>query len=175
MAEQAGGLTVDVLIEISMGTKHKYEYDDRYNRLRLDRVLFTPSVYPANYGYLPDTLAPDGDALDVLVLTNDPVIPGCLVTARVLGMLAMHDAGREDFKILAVEHSDPTLDDYRVLEDVPPNTLRQIAMFFATYKKLEGGETSVGGWQGFDAVAALIERCRKAFVQSDGPAITRRS
>ena len=175
MAKEDGDLTVDVLIEVPMGTKHKYEYDAKYNRLRLDRVLFTPAVYPANYGYIPDTLAPDGDALDVLVLTNDPVIPGCLVTARVLGLLPMHDAGIEDYKILAVEHTDPTMIHFRRLEDVSPNLLRQIEMFLSTYKDLEGGKTSVEAWKDGATASDLISRCREAFVEHHKPNLPRHS
>lgn len=156
-------LTVEALIEIPMGSRMKYEYDEVRHRLRLDRVLFTSVVYPANYGFILDTLAPDGDPLDILVIVQEPVIPGCIVRARVLGLLHMLDAGKDDAKVLAVEHTDPHLSHLRALHDVSPNMLKEFELFMSTYKKLDGGQIEVGVWGDLDAATAWIEQCRRGF------------
>lgn len=154
---------IEALIEIPIGSRNKYEYDERRGRIRLDRVLFSSVHYPADYGFIPDTLAPDGDPLDVLVLAEEPVFPGCLVDARVLGVMQMRDQGEEDYKIIAVEHSDPRLSTILELSDLRPHQLTEIENFFNTYKDLEGKETRITGWQGRDEAWRLIRECRAAY------------
>jgi inorganic pyrophosphatase len=157
------GDVIETFIEIPVGSRNKYEYDPRLKRIRLDRVLYASVHYPADYGFIPETLAPDGDPLDVVVLAEEPVFPGCIVDARPLGVLHMRDAGEDDFKIVAVEHSDPRLSTIHELADLRPHLLKEIETFFNTYKDLEGKETEVIGWQGRDDAFRIIAQCRAAY------------
>ena len=161
---------IETLIEIPVGSRNKYEYDDKSGRIRLDRVLYASVHYPTHYGLIPGTLASDGDPLDVLVLAEEPVFPGCLVDARVLGVLHMRDMGEEDHKIVAVEHSDPRLGLIKDLGDVTPHLLREIETFFNTYKDLEGKRTEIIGWWGREDALRLIDECRRAYQARQGPA-----
>src|SRR5579885_2079683 len=121
MRDERHDEVIEVLIEIPRGSRNKYEYDKARGVIRLDRVLFSSVHYPTDYGFIPGTLAPDGDPLDVLVLAEEPVFPGCLVDARVLGVMQMRDQGEEDYKIIAVEHSDPRLSTIHELSDLRPH------------------------------------------------------
>ena len=154
---------IETLIEIPVGSRNKYEFDIKRGRIRLDRVLYASVHYPTDYGFIPETLAPDGDPLDVLVLAEEPVFPGCLVDARPLGVMQMRDQGKEDYKILAVEHSDPRLNDINELTDVAPHRLKEIESFFNTYKDLEGKETQIMGWESRAAALRIIASCRRAY------------
>ena len=161
---------IETLIEIPVGSRNKYEYDEKRGRIRLDRVLYASVHYPTHYGLIPDTRASDGDPLDVLVLAEEPVFPGCLVDARVLGVLHMRDMGEDDHKIVAVEHSDPRLSPINALGDVAPHLLREIETFFNTYKDLEGKQTEIIGWWGREDALRLIDECRRAYQARHGPA-----
>src|SRR3954466_3416232 len=123
--EEEGG-TVDVLVEIPRGSRNKYEFDHKKGRIKLDRVLFSSAHYPTDYGLIPETLSPDGDELDALIMVEEPTFPGCLVTARPIGVLVMHDEKGEDSKILAVPHGDPRFDNVLSLSDVAGHWLREI-------------------------------------------------
>ncbi|MDI3340125.1 MAG: inorganic diphosphatase [Sphaerobacter sp.] len=155
--------TVDALIEIPAGSRNKYEYDERAGRIRLDRVLYSSVHYPTDYGFIPDTLAPDGDHLDILVITHEPTFPGCLVEARPIGGLDMEDEQGSDFKVLAVPAVDPRFDDTHTLEDLAPHWLREIETFFATYKLLEPKQTEVLGWHSVADAWEIIEAARRAY------------
>src|ERR1700728_2085581 len=147
---------VDVLVKIPTGSRNKYEYDHENHVIRLDRRLFTATTYPADYGFVPDTLAGDGDPLDVLVLVADPTFPGCVVRVRILGMFSMRDEKGVDAKLIAVLEHDPQWDGAHEITDVPEHLRNEIAHFFSIYKDLEP-EKSVEV-QGFaDRVAALAE------------------
>ena len=137
---------VDALIEIPLGSRNKYELDKATGRIRLDRVLYAAMIYPAEYGILENTLAPDGDALDILVICSDPTFPGCIVPARVLGYLDMMDGGKLDYKLISVVDCDPRYDSIRELEDLSPFVLKEIANFFANYKVLQGIQVEVGSY-----------------------------
>jgi inorganic pyrophosphatase len=152
-----------VTIEIPRGSRNKYEYDDALGRIRLDRTLHSSVVYPTDYGFVPDTLAADGDHLDVLVVVEEPTFPGCLVPARVIGLLEMDDEKGQDEKVLAVPVGDPRFLDVRRLQDLPGHWLREIEAFFATYKLLEDKLVNVKGWHDADAAWKMIARCRSAF------------
>ena len=156
---------VDALIEIPLGSKNKYELDKATGRIRLDRVLYAAMIYPAEYGIIENTLAPDGDALDILVICSDPTFPGCTVPARVLGYLDMVDGGKLDYKLIAVVDCDPRYDSIRELEDLSPFVLKEIANFFANYKVLQGIKVDVGEFHGKEAAMAVIEACRKAYLE----------
>ena len=154
---------VDALIEIPLGSKNKYEKDKATCRIRLDRVLYAAMIYPAEYGVLEDTLAPDGDELDILVISSDPTFPGCTVPARVLGYLDMVDNGKLDYKLISVVDCDPRYGSIRKLEDLDPFLLKEIANFFANYKVLQGIKVEVGDYHGKEEAAEVIRRCREAY------------
>src|SRR5271166_1428189 len=115
---------VNSIVEIPKGRRNKFEVDKKTGLIRLDRYLYSSSHYPGDYGFIPQTLAEDGDALDILVMVNEPTFSGCLIEARVIGLFRMKDRGVNDFKILGVPHSDPLLTEIRKLDDVPYPFLR---------------------------------------------------
>jgi inorganic pyrophosphatase len=129
--------TIDVVIEIPKGSRNKYEFDKVRGVMRLDRRLFSATVYPADYGYIPDTLAEDGDALDALVLLEDPTFPGCWVSARPICVLWMVDDKGPDAKIVCVPTPDPRWDAVSDVGELPSQLLQEIQHFFEVYKMLE--------------------------------------
>ncbi len=167
MVEEIGP-ELDVLIEIPRGCRNKYEWDPKRRMIRLDRVLYSSVHYPTDYGMAPETLAEDGDSLDVLVVVEEPTFPGCLVRVRAIGTLDMRDEKGIDHKILAVPTSDPRFDQVHSLEDLPSHWLREIETFFATYKTLEGVQTEVLGWHGLDEALRVIGEARRRYLASQG-------
>ncbi|MCL6548873.1 MAG: inorganic diphosphatase [Alicyclobacillus sp.] len=151
--------TVDVFVEIPKGSQNKYEYDKEAGVFRLDRVLYSPMHYPADYGYIEKTLAEDGDPLDVLVLTSVPTFPGCVIETRVVGILLMADDKGQDEKLIGVAEKDPRFAHVKTLDDVPPHILKEIAHFFEVYKDLEGKETRIDGWRGTDEAQRVLREC----------------
>lgn len=157
---------VDALIEIPLGSKNKYELDEKAGKIRLDRVLYAAMIYPAEYGIIENTLAPDGDPLDILVICHDPTFPGCIVPARVLGYLSMVDNGKTDYKLISVVDCDPRYHDTQELSDLPSFVLKEISNFFANYKVLQGVEVQVGEYYGKEEAIRIIAECREAFRKS---------
>ena len=153
---------INVLIEITAGSKNKYEYDKDLQAFTLDRVLYSSVQYPYDYGFVPNTLADDGDPLDGMVLMDQPTFAGCIITARPIGMLEMIDGGDRDEKILCVPHSDPRYASVASLKDVAPHRLDEIAEFFRTYKNLENKKTEILGWEDVDKVMPLVKKCIQA-------------
>ncbi|MBI2955547.1 MAG: inorganic diphosphatase [Chloroflexi bacterium] len=151
----------EVFVEIPRGSRNKYEYDETRGVIRLDRVLYSSVHYPTDYGFVPATLAEDGDHLDALVVVEEPTFPGCLVKTRVIGALRMIDERGEDNKILGVPVGDRRFDDILDIDDLPHHWLREIENFFGTYKTLEGVETRVMGWDNVDTAWDIIEKCRE--------------
>jgi inorganic pyrophosphatase len=140
-------MDVEVIVETPQGSRNKYKIDWKSGRIRLDRMLFTSTVYPLDYGKLPDTLAEDGDPLDALVWLDEPTFPGCLVTVRPIAVFWMSDERGPDAKLLAVAAHDVRKSGIRDLGDVPPHLLNEIGHFFDIYKELEPGKsTDVRGW-----------------------------
>jgi len=164
VARENGRRSVDVFVEIPRGSRAKYELDKKTGHIRLDRVLFSSVHYPADYGFVMDTQAGDGDPLDALVVVEEPTFPGCVLPARPIGTLLMTDKKGRDEKILAVPVGDPRFDEIRELADLPKHWLREIETFFGSYKMLEGDQRAVhlGGWRGAKTAWALIEKSRKA-------------
>jgi len=151
--------TIEVIVEIPRGSRNKYEYDHERHVMRLDRRLFSATFYPADYGFVPDTLAEDGDPLDVLVLLDEPTFPGCLVECRPVGVFWMTDEKGPDAKIISVACGDPMWESVRDLDGLPPHLTFEIAHFFDVYKDLEPDKlTKVGGFDGVDAAWAEIDR-----------------
>jgi inorganic pyrophosphatase len=155
--------TVLAFIEIPQGSRNKYEYDEPTRTFVLDRVLFSSVHYPTDYGFIPETLAEDGDHLDILVVVYEPTFPGCLIRTRVLGGLDMADEKGPDFKVLAVPVGDPRFSHVQSLSDLGDHWQQEIETFFATYKLLEPKQTEVLGWHGADEAFEVIAECRRRF------------
>jgi inorganic pyrophosphatase len=160
---------IDVMIEIPTGSRNKYEYDHENHVIRLDRRLSTATAYPADYGFVPDTLSKDGDPLDALVLVADPTFPGCVVRARIIGVFFMRDEAGPDAKLLTVLEHDPQWDNAHDIGDLPKHLLNEIEHFFSIYKDLEPEKhTEVIGFEGRAAALAELESCREAFLAHAG-------
>ena len=138
---------LNVIIEIPKGSRVKYEVDKDTGLIAFDRVLYTPMHYSTNYGFVPKTLWEDGDPLDVLVLSEEPLVSGCLVKCRVIGALDMIDSGDSDVKILAVPIKDPRFLDIENISDISKHTLNEIQEFFRVYKNLQNKKVEVGEWK----------------------------
>ncbi len=158
----------DVVIEIPKGQRNKYEMDHETGRIRLDRMLFTSTRYPADYGFIEDTLADDGDPLDALVLLEEPTFPGCLIRCRAIGMFRMRDEKGADDKVLCVASTDPRMAHLKDISDVSDFDLLEIQHFFEVYKALEPGKEVVPAtWVGMGDANAEIEACRERLAQSE--------
>jgi inorganic pyrophosphatase len=155
---------VNAVIEVPGGQTNKYEYDKSLHLFRLDRPLYASVHHPGDYGFIPSTLAADGDALDILVLTHEPTFPGCLLEARPIGMLEMLDQQIPDEKVLAVALSSPTHTEILHHTDLAPHVLREIEHFFAIYKELEGKRTEVCGWRDLSEARAVIGQSYERFL-----------
>lgn len=154
---------VNAVIEVPGGSANKYEYDKSLHLFRLDRPLYSSVHYPGDYGFIPNTLAADGDALDILVLIHEPTFPGCLVESRPVAMLEMLDQQVPDEKILAVAVSSPTHSEVRRHTDLASHVLREIEHFFAIYKELEGKRTEVRGWRDLKDAHLVIAQSHERF------------
>lgn len=159
---------VEVLVEIPKGSRNKYEYDKERGLIKYDRMLFSSVHYPSDYGYILNTLAEDGDALDALVLLGEPTFPGCLIDAKPVGLFKMWDEKGVDYKILCVPIADPQWNWVGELEDVPAHLLREIEHFFQIYKDLEDKKTGVEGWEDRDSALRAIENSRRLFAEKGG-------
>ena len=147
-----------MIVEIPMLSRVKYEFDKETGLIKFDRVLYSPMHYPANYGFVPQTLWDDGDPLDVLVLGYEPLVPGTLVEARPIGALDMIDGGEGDIKILAVPARDPRFANTNDVSDLEPHITEEIKHFFEVYKDLQKKEVEVGKWRGKNEALAAIEK-----------------
>ena len=159
-------LEFDVLVEIPKGSRNKYEVDHESGRMRLDRFLFTSTMYPADYGYIEDTLGQDGDPLDALVLLQEPTFPGCLIKCRAIGMFRMTDEAGGDDKVLCVPAGDPRMEHLRDINHVANFDRLEIQHFFEVYKDLEPGKSVEGAeWVGRAEaeaeITASFERAKK--------------
>jgi inorganic pyrophosphatase len=158
---------IDVVIEIPRGSRNKYEYDHTTGVIRLDRRLFTATTYPADYGFIPDTLSEDGDPLDALVVLEEPTFPGCWITARPVGVFWMEDDAGPDAKILCVPSVDPRWGHVNDMADLPNHLVDEIEHFFEVYKVLEPEKHSnVRGWEGVKAAIREIEQCRQRHIDT---------
>lgn len=151
---------VNAIIEIPQGSSNKYEFDHELEIFKLDRTLYSPLYYPFDYGWVCDTLADDGDPLDILVITTQPTFPGCLIEARPLGILMMRDDKGPDEKILSVAAADPRFTNMTRLSDLPMHSLKEIVHFFDIYKELEEKQTTVLGWQDVETAHAVVQKFR---------------
>ena len=156
------------VIEISKGSRCKYELDKKSGMLLLDRVLYTATHYPANYGFIPRTYADDGDPLDVLVLCSEQIIPMTLVRVYPIGAMRMIDSGKLDDKIIAVPFSDPTYQGIRSIDELPPHIFDEIMHFFTVYKQLENKQTAVKSLFNYDEAIEIIKNAIKSYNDNFG-------
>jgi inorganic pyrophosphatase len=162
---------VNVFIEIPMGSSVKYEYDEEAGVIRVDRFLYTAMVYPFNYGFIPGTLEEDGDPVDVLVISSQPVLPGTVIEVRPIGLLVMEDEEGPDSKVIAVpkDKLDPTFKNIRDIDDLPEAVKEKIKHFFEHYKELEPGKwVKVKEWRKAEEAKKKISEAIKRFRESKG-------
>ena len=155
-------------MEIERGSKKKYELDKHTGLIILDRILYTSTHYPANYGFIPRTLADDGDPLDVLILCNEPIDPLVEVRCYPIGVITMLDNGRRDEKIIAIPFEDPNYNAYRGIEALPSHIFQEMRHFFSVYKQLEGKETAVDEVQGRDKAVQVVKQCIANYIDIYG-------
>lgn len=153
----------DAVIEIPLGSNIKYELDKPSGLIRMDRVLYSAVYYPANYGFIPQTLAEDRDPLDVLVLCQEAVAPLTIIHSRTIGLMTMIDAGDKDHKVIAVATSDPEYKAYHEMKELPPHRLAMVRRFFQDYKQLEGKKVEVDDFLPASKAYAVIEDALKTY------------
>jgi len=149
---------LNVIIEVPKLSRVKYELDKETSLIKFDRVLYSPMHYPANYGFVPQTLWDDNDPLDVLVIAYEPLHPGVLVKSRPIGMLEMIDGGEDDVKILAVPEKDPRFNNTQSIKDLEPHLLDEIKHFFTVYKDLQKKKVEVGEWKDKGEAVKAVEK-----------------
>ena len=159
--------TFDVLIEIPKGSRNKYEYDFDLHKIRFDRMLFSSMMYPADYGFIPETLALDGDPLDVLVLVTQPTFPMCVMEVKPIGVFHMTDEKGPDEKIICVPVSEPIWNKLNDLSDMNPHMLKEIEHFFQVYKDLEEKKVDVGGWGDVNEAYEIVDKCIDRYLNSE--------
>ncbi len=155
---------VRAIIEIPKNSVNKYEYDGELEMFRLDRALYSPMHYPGDYGFIPGTLADDGDPLDILVLVDEPSFTGCLMAARPVGVLRMRDGNENDEKILAIPTRNPRFENIHTIDQVIPHVRREIEHFFSIYKELQGAQMKMEGWGGPPDARKVINDSRQAYL-----------
>lgn len=161
--------TFDVLIEIPKGSRNKYEYDFELKRVRYDRMIFSSMMYPADYGFVPETLALDGDPLDVLVLVTEPTFPGCVIKVKPIGVFHMADEKGPDEKVICVPVSDPIASRVNDLPELNAHLIKEIEHFFRVYKDLEKKKVDVGGWGNVMEAKQIVADCIERYRDSDVP------
>ena len=154
---------MNVIIEIPKNSKNKYEIDKETGMIALDRVMHTAQDYPFDYGFVPQTLFDDGNALDVVVLTTYPLAPGILVRCRPVAIMGMLDSGEQDDKVIAVPVDDPRFDDIRDLKDINKHTLKEMEHFFSTYKKIQEKSVAISGFNGKEEAMEAFEKSVKMY------------
>ncbi len=164
---KASGL-INVIIENSKGSKNKYEIDKTTGIIKLDRAMKTAQDFPFDYGFAPQTLWDDGDALDVVVLATYPLDTGILIEARPVGLVKMTDCGESDDKILSVPQNDPRWEEIKDLPDINKHTLKEIKHFFETYKSIEGKKVEITGFENREQAAAAIMKGIKTYQEKFG-------
>jgi inorganic pyrophosphatase len=157
---------VRMIVEIPKNSSNKYEYDPVNHTFRLDRTLYSPMHYPADYGFVPGTIAEDGDPLDVLCLLDHPTFTGCLIEVRPIGVLHLIDQTTTDHKIIAIPLKDPRFERMRTIEDLPPHVTREFEHFFAIYKELEDKVVETRGWLDVDHALQVINASRHRYTEA---------
>lgn len=155
--------TFNVVIEIPKHSRNKYEYDEEFDVIKLDRVMHSPLVYPADYGFVPETRADDGDHLDVLVLTGSPAVTGCFMEVRPIGIMNMRDGDVPDEKIIAVEAKSPRYKEILDIKDLREHTLLEIRHFFEEYKKLENKNVEIDSFEGKAKALEVVKKTHEEY------------
>jgi inorganic pyrophosphatase len=155
-----------MVVEIPKNSSNKYEFDHTLGVFKLSRTLYSPIHYPGDYGFVPGTIAEDGDPLDILAMVSSPSFSGCLSYVRPVGVLDMIDGGEVDHKILAMSLRDPRHDQVKSFDDVFPHIKREIEHFFSIYKELESKPMPMGKWRGLEAACEVIVESRKRYLAS---------
>ena len=150
---------VNIVVEIPAGSRNKYEYCSEAGIMALDRVLHSSVRYPFDYGFIPNTLADDGAPLDAMVIMDEPTFAGCLIKARPIGVLDMHDCGAYDGKLLCVPIANQRQENITSIKQIAPNQLEDVAEFFRTSKGLDGRTVLIDGWRDFEVVDQLLSKC----------------
>jgi inorganic pyrophosphatase len=161
---------VRMIVEIPKGSVNKYEYDGELGLFRLDRSLYSPVHYPGDYGFIPGTLAEDGDPLDVLTLVSEPSFTGCMIEVRPVGMLNMVDRDEQDQKVIAVPTRNPRYDQIHTMDQVFAHVRRELEHFFSIYKELEGKVTVAQGWGGPREARKTILESRERYLEKKAAA-----
>ena len=157
----------EAIIEIPLKTKNKFEIDEKTGKIKLDRVLYSAMNYPAEYGYIGETLSKDGDPLDILVISSEATFPGCIVPARIIGYLHLVDNGFEDYKVISVVDVDPRYNDINTLDDLSEFTLQEIKNFFENYKTLQNITVEVKEYHNKEDAIKLIEECKNRYKENN--------
>ncbi|MGN0547761.1 MAG: inorganic diphosphatase [Acutalibacteraceae bacterium] len=152
------------VIEITKGSKRKYELDKETGLLILDRILYTSTHYPANYGFIPRTYGDDGDPLDVVVICSEEIDPMTLVRCYPIGVITMKDGGKLDEKIISIPFNDPNYNAYKDISELPPHIFEEMRHFFSVYKSLEGKETVVDEVQNRETAVEIIKKCINNYI-----------
>ncbi|MGH7974943.1 MAG: inorganic diphosphatase [bacterium] len=155
--------TFDMIVECPRKSRNKIEWDEEAKGFRFSRMLFTSTQYPAEYGFIPNSLASDGDPADIMALTGEPTFTGCIIEVKVIGILKMIDDGVEDFKMLAVPVRDPHYSHIKTLKDVPQDRLNEIEHFFKVYKDLENKKVVIKGWDGRKKALSYLKKSIKRY------------
>jgi inorganic diphosphatase len=159
-------LSFDVLIEIPKGSRNKYEYDFILRKVRYDRMIFSSMMYPADYGFVPESLALDSDPLDVLVLVTEPTFPGCVMEVKPIGVFHMADEKGPDEKVICVPVSDPIWNKMNDLSDLNPHLIKEIEHFFSVYKDLEKKKVAINGWGNVEEAVKIYHECKERYIGS---------
>lgn len=154
---------IEAVIEIPLNTKNKFEIDTKTKKIKLDRVLYSAMNYPVEYGFIDETLEGDGDPLDILVISSEATVPGCIVPTKVIGNLKVVDNGKPDNKIISVVSVDPRYNEINCLEDLSSFKLEEIKNFFENYKSLQGIEVLVSDYESKERAIEIIEECQKRY------------
>jgi inorganic pyrophosphatase len=153
------------LVEIPKGSRNKYQWDEELGGIKLARFLFSSVVYPSDYGFVPGTLSPKGEALDAVILVSEPTFPGCVIDVRAVGILRTEDERGQDDKLLCVPFRDPNWSDVHRLGDVPDGLRNEIEHFFAIYKAPEGRTVTIHGWEDADVAAEVLDESRRRYAE----------
>ncbi len=162
------GRSLTCFVEIPKGSRNKYEYDKDLGAIKLDRLLFSSVVYPTDYGFIPQTLGQDGDALDAMVTVTEPTFPGCVIEVKAIALFRMEDEKGVDDKVLCVPLNDPAWNGLEKLDDLSESLRDEITHFFSIYKDLEQKKVSVDGWYPREEAEQEIERSRERWREGDG-------
>jgi inorganic pyrophosphatase len=163
------GAELACVVEIPKGSRNKYEHDPELGGIKLDRFISASVVYPTDYGYVPETLMPDGDPLDVLVCVSEPTFPGCIVPSKVIGLFKMADEKGDDDHVLCVPCSDPGWNELEDVDDLPSQLRAEITHFFTVYKDLDSDRHSeVKGWGDREKALETIEGARRRYLDRSG-------